>query len=67
LRRYNELREARCRAVESRTVWGRVKNVAGWVMSAVCAYRLVTGFQHLLFRTAPRTVGRCRLTLSNPR
>ena len=39
----HEVRRARERAAESRTAWGRVKNAAGWVMSAVCAYRLVTG------------------------
>lgn len=51
----HEVRQARERAVESRTLWGRVKNIAGWVMSAVCAYRLVTGFKHLLLHTEVRT------------
>ena len=51
----HEVRRVRERAVEARTAWGRVKNAAGWVMSAVCAYRLVTGFQHLLLHTATRT------------
>ena len=46
----HEVRRARDRAAESRTTWGRMKNAAGIVMSLTCAWRVVTGVWHLVFR-----------------
>ncbi|KAJ9513485.1 hypothetical protein QJQ45_006040 [Haematococcus lacustris] len=34
-----ELRVERVRAIESRTVWGHCKNLAGYAMSAYCVYK----------------------------
>lgn len=46
----HEVRRARDRAAESRTTWGKMKNAAGIVMSLTCAWRVVTGVWHLVFR-----------------
>ena len=51
----HEVRTARERAVESRTAWGKVKNAAGMSMAAVCAWRVVTGLYHLVFKRQLRT------------
>ena len=51
----HEVKTARGRAVESRTAWGKVKNAAGIAMAAVCAWRVVTGLYHLVFKRQLRT------------
>ncbi len=51
----HEVKTARERAVESRTAWGKVKDAAGIAMAAACAWRVVTGLYHLVFKRQLRT------------
>ncbi|GFH23533.1 uncharacterized protein HaLaN_21156, partial [Haematococcus lacustris] len=44
-----ELRVERVRAIESRTVWGHCKNLAGYAMSAYCVYKMFTSVKALIW------------------
>ncbi|EEH55000.1 uncharacterized protein MICPUCDRAFT_35156 [Micromonas pusilla CCMP1545] len=47
----HEVRNARERAAESRTSWGALKNIMGWITSFACLWRVLVGTAHLLFKS----------------
>mmetsp|Transcript_13087 Transcript_13087/g.28118 ORF Transcript_13087/g.28118 Transcript_13087/m.28118 type:complete len:483 (+) Transcript_13087:244-1692(+) len=44
-----ELRNERARALESRTLWGHIKNMSGYAMSVYCVYKMYTCLKCLIW------------------